>query len=96
MHTQTTRRWNSTPIAQRVERLNPLLREWASYFNQGPVSQIYRDIDNYTARRGRIWLRRRKGQWGTGYRQYSDQYVYTLLGLIHLLDISRNRPNAKV
>ncbi|EOU5226636.1 group II intron maturase-specific domain-containing protein [Escherichia coli] len=41
-------------MAQRVERLNPLLREWASYFNQGPVSQIYRDIDNYTARRGRI------------------------------------------
>ena len=28
-----------------------------------------------------------KGQWGTGYRQYPDQYLYEQLGLIRLLDI---------
>ncbi|TLV18384.1 group II intron reverse transcriptase/maturase, partial [Klebsiella indica] len=96
IHAQTTSRWNCTPIAERAERLNPLLRGWASYFNQGPVLQIYRDIDIYTARRVRIWLQRRKGQRGTGYRQYPDQYLYEQLGLIRLLDLPRNRPNAKV
>ena len=72
-----------------------MLRGWANYFNQGPVREIYRRLDDYTARRMRIWLRRRSGKRGTGYRQYSDQYLYEKLGLIRLLAIARGRSNAK-
>ena len=42
-----------------------------------------------------IWLRRRSGKRGTGYRQYPDQYLYEKLGLIRLLPPARDRSNAK-
>jgi RNA-directed DNA polymerase len=95
IHDETTNRWNATTPETRVEELNPILRGWANYFSQGPVKEIYRSIDDYTARRLRIWLRRRSGKRGTGYRQYSDQYLYEKLGLIRLLPFERGRSNAK-
>ena len=76
--------------------MNPLLRGWAGYFNQGPVQRIYRQIDNYVARRLRIWLMRKRGKKGTGYRQYSDQFLYEHLGLIRLLPPTFDRSNAKI
>jgi RNA-directed DNA polymerase len=96
IHDETTSRWHALPVVKRVEELNPVIRGWANYFNQGPVERIYRDIDNYTARRLRIWLRRRSGKRGTGYRQYADQYLYKTLGLIRLVPTARDRLNAKV
>jgi hypothetical protein len=95
VHDETTTRWHATTPEKRVEELNPMLRGWANYFDQGPVREIYRCLDDYTARRMRIWLRRRSGKRGTGYRQYSDQYLYEKLGLIRLLPIARGRSNAK-
>ena len=96
IHDETTSRWNALPIATRIDEINPVLRGWANYFSQGPVRHIYRDLDNYTARRLRLWLRRRSGKRGTGYRQYSDQYLYEELGLIRLVPSARDRSNAKV
>ena len=43
----------------------------------------------------RVWMRRRSGKRGTGYRQYSDQYLYDKLGLIRLMPSARDRSNAK-
>jgi len=68
----------------RIEHLNPLLRGWAGYFNQGPVGHSYRLIDDYVARRLRIWLMRRQGKRGTGYRPYPAEFLYETLGLIRL------------
>ena len=96
VHDATTRRSNTLDVDSRVERLNPLLRGWAGYFNQGPVANVYRQIDNYVARRLRIWLMRKRGKRGTGYRQYSDQYLYETLGLIRLVPLLADRSNAKV
>jgi len=96
IHDATTRQWNALDVQSRIDRLNPLLRGWAGYFSQGPVKQIYRTIDNYVARRLRIWLMRKRGKKGTGYRQYSDQFLYEHLGLIRLLPASVDRSNAKV
>jgi hypothetical protein len=79
-----------------VARLNSLLRGWAGYFNQGPVGKVYRTLDRYVDRRLRIWLMRKHGKRGTGYRQYPDQYLYETLGLIRLVSLLPNRSNAKV
>jgi group II intron reverse transcriptase/maturase len=84
IHDVTSRRWSALDVESRIENLNPLLRGWAGYFNQGPVARIYRHIDDYVARRLRIWLMRKHRRKGTGYRQYPDQYLYGRLGLIRL------------
>ena len=65
------RRGNPLDVQSRVERLNPLTRGWAEYFNQGPVKRIYERIDKYVSRRLRIWLMRKRGKRATGYRRYS-------------------------
>ena len=96
VHDATTSRWNALDVQTRIEHLNPLLRGWAEYFSQGPVGRTYRLIDKYVARRLRIWLVRRQGRRGTGYRQYSDQFLYETLGLIRLLPSRAAVPNAKV
>ncbi len=96
IHDATTSQWNVLEVQSRIERLNPMIRGWAGYFSQGPVSRIYRLIDDYTARRLRIWLMRRRGKRGTGYRQYSDQFLYETLGLIRLVPRGTDLANAKV
>jgi group II intron reverse transcriptase/maturase len=96
VHDATTARWNALDVESRVTELNPLLRGWAGYFSQGPVTRIYEDLDRYVARRLRVWLMRKRGKTGTGYRQYSDQFLYESLGLIRLRTLAANRSNAKV
>lgn len=96
IHDATTSQWNALDVQSRIDRLNPMIRGWAGYFNQGPVKRIYRFIDDYTARRVRIWLMRRQGKRGTGYRQYSEQFLYETLGLIRLLPRGGDLANAKV
>jgi len=73
-----------------------MLRGWANYFNQGPVTKIYRDLQGYTDRRLRIWLMRRSGKKGTGYRQYPDEYLYETLRLYQLPLKRTDLLNAKV
>ncbi|WP_392390574.1 MULTISPECIES: group II intron maturase-specific domain-containing protein [Nitrosomonas] len=73
----------------RIAELNLIIRGWANYFNQGPVSKIYRNIRDYTERRLRIWLMRKHGKRGTGYRQYPDEYLYDILRL-YRLPLARN------
>jgi RNA-directed DNA polymerase len=96
IHEATSSRWYTKSIESRIEELNPTIRGWAGYFNQGPVCKIYQDIQNYTERRLRIWLVRRQGKRGTGYRQYSNEYLYETLGLYRLPQSRADLLNAKV
>jgi len=89
IHDATSSRWNATSAASRVEELNPMLRGWAGYFKQGRVSKIYRSLQAYTERRLRIWLMRKRGKKGTGYRQYPNEYLYETLKL-HRLPLKRS------
>lgn len=96
VHDATSSRWYNKDVQSRIDELNPLLRGWAGYFNQGPVSSSYRLVQDYTRRRLRIWLMRKQGRKGTGYRQYSDQCLHEKWGLIRLTPPRMNLPNAKV
>ena len=42
--------------------LNPVLRGWGNYFSKGNPSQVFRDLDQYVARRLKRWMWRRGGQ----------------------------------
>lgn len=84
IHDETTPRWNLQSVEKRVDELNAVLRGWSGYFNQGRVIRAYRIVRRYTERRMRRWLMRRQKKRGTGYRQYSDEYLYETLGLYQL------------
>lgn len=40
IHVETSSHWNWQSPAERVEVLNPILRGWCGYFNQGPVAKV--------------------------------------------------------
>ena len=96
IHEETSSRWNWQFPMERVGVLNPILRGWCGYFNQGPVVQVYRAVRRYVERRFRKWLMRREQRGGTGYKQYPDGYLYEELGLFPIPTRREAAPNAKV
>lgn len=97
IHEETSRRWLTTSVEKRVAEINSILRGWCNYFDQGPVAAEYRKVRRYTERRFRRWLmmKHHKGR-GSGYRQYSDAYLYEGLGLYLPNAKSGGPPRAKV
>jgi group II intron reverse transcriptase/maturase len=81
IHEETSSWWGWQVPAARVRTLNPILRGWCAYFDQGPVMRAYHVIRTYTERRFRRWLMRRQQKHGTGYKQFPDRYLYETLGL---------------
>lgn len=93
---ETSTRWITTSAEKRVEELNPILRGWCGYFDQGPVYRPYKLVKRYTERRLRRWLMKKHKRRGTGYRQYPDDFLYVKLGLFdpHAHRVSRARAKA--
>lgn len=84
IHDETSRRWLEKPVESRIKELNPIIRGWANYFNQGPVLPCYKIITKYTERRIRRFLAKKHKISGTGYKQFSESYLYEKLGLFKL------------
>jgi RNA-directed DNA polymerase len=95
IHEETTGQWHASEPEARTAVINQKLRGWAGYFDQGPVLKEYRAVQNYTERRLRRWLMRRRQKRGTGYRQYPDEFLYGKLGLIRLASSRADLSNAK-
>jgi RNA-directed DNA polymerase len=95
IHDATTPHKHAESPALRVGAINRLVRGWAAYFNQGPVIPVYKIVRWYVERRLQRWLARRSGQAGTGYRQYSEEYLYKTLGLYALPLRRADLPSAK-
>jgi group II intron reverse transcriptase/maturase len=88
----TSRRFLTTEAADRVERLNRLLRGWSNYFCLGPVSKAYRNVDRHVRHRLRRWLRLKHKVQGQGTARFPDQYLHQTLGLIQLEARTRSFP----
>lgn len=94
IHEETSCQWNWQTVEKRVSEINPILRGWCQYFNQGPVQQAYDLVRRYTERRLRRWMMRREQRRGTGYKRYPDSHLYDTLGLFRPPE-HRSTPNAK-
>lgn len=96
IHDETSRRWLLTTAEMRVVEINRILQGWCGYFNQGPVLASYRTLRRYTEKRLRRWLAN-KNKLGdtTGYRQYSDEFLYEKLGLYKIAQVMADVPRAK-
>ncbi len=84
IHVLTAEAMTWQEITALVDKLNRTLRGWANYYQVGTVSYAYRAIDSYTTMRLRRWLRNKHKVRCSGYRYYSDSYLYETLGLVRL------------
>jgi RNA-directed DNA polymerase len=75
---------NVAPWEEVRDRLNHLLRGWATYFSYGTRLMAYRAADNHVYATVRGFLTRRHKVPSRGTRQFSDQLVFGRLGVLRL------------
>jgi RNA-directed DNA polymerase len=83
-------RSNVAPWAEIVMLLNRKLRGWANYFSYGTTWQSYWAADWYVCDRVRGFLQRRHKVPTRGTRRFSDQYIYSRLGVVSLRTLRRS------
>lgn len=73
----------ATPAKTIVSRLNGALAGWANYFRVGNASRAFSEVRDYTEMKVRTLLTRRKRQRkrSVGWRRWSNEYLYDVVGL---------------
>ena len=77
------RRGGATPVKVLVERINAVLAGWVNYFRVGNSSRAFSEVHNYLEMKIRTLLTRRKRRQkcSVGWRRWSNEYLYEVLGL---------------
>jgi group II intron reverse transcriptase/maturase len=77
------RHGGSTPMPKVVEQINASLAGWVQYFRVGNSSRAFSEVRDYTEMKVRNLLTRRKRRRKTsiGWRRWSNEYLYGVLGL---------------
>jgi len=77
------RRGGATPIPKLVTQINATLAGWVHYFRVGNASRAFSEVHEYVEMKVRTLLTRRKRRTKTsiGWRRWSNEYLYDVLGL---------------
>ena len=80
---ETLRRGGTTPLKELIARLNTVLQGWVQYFRVGNASRAFSEIREYVEMKVRSLLTRRKRRRkrSVGWRRWSNEYLYDVLGL---------------
>jgi len=73
----------ATPLKTLVGQINRLLAGWVQYFRVGNASRAFSEIRDYVEMKVRTLLTRRKRRRkrSAGWRRWSNEYLYGVLGL---------------
>jgi group II intron reverse transcriptase/maturase len=73
----------ATPATELVERINATLAGWVNYFRVGNASRAFSEVRDYVEMKIRTLLTRRKRRRksSVGWRRWSNEYLYDVLGL---------------
>ena len=73
----------AVPAADTVKRINATLAGWVDYFRVGNSSRAFSEVRDYVEMKVRTLLTRRKRRRKTsvGWRRWSNEYLYDVLGL---------------
>src|SRR5487761_561671 len=73
----------TTPMTELVKQINATLGGWVNYFRVGNASRAFSEVHNYAEMKVRTLLTRRKRRRKTsiGWRRWSNEYLYDVLGL---------------
>ncbi len=71
------------PAKEIVERINATLAGWVNYFRVGNTSRAFSEVRDYVEMKVRTLLTRRKRRRkrSIGWRRWSNEYLYDVLGL---------------
>jgi group II intron reverse transcriptase/maturase len=77
------RHGGATPIKELIQRINTVLAGWVEYFRVGNSSRAFSEVRDYLEMKIRTLLTRRKCRQkrGMGWRRWSNEYLYGVLGL---------------
>jgi RNA-directed DNA polymerase len=75
------RRYQSQPVERVVERINPILRGWVSYFRIGHSSRTFGYVRYWVEKKIRRHLMRARMREGFGWDRWSREWLYQALGL---------------
>jgi RNA-directed DNA polymerase len=77
------RRAGATPLKDVVARINRVLAGWVNYFRWGNSSRAFSEVRDYVEMKVRTLLTRRKRRRkrSIGWRRWSNEYLYGVLGL---------------
>jgi group II intron reverse transcriptase/maturase len=77
------RRGGATPLKELIAQLNSVLSGWVQYFRVGNASRAFSEIREYVEMKVRTLLTRRKRRRkrSVGWRRWSNEYLYGVLGL---------------
>jgi len=77
------RRGGATPIPKLVAQINATLAGWVNYFRVGNASRAFSEVHEYVEMKVRTLLtrRRRRTKTSIGWRRWSNEYLYVVLGL---------------
>ena len=73
----------ATPAKEVVSKINRVLRGWVNYFRIGNSSRAFSEVRDYVEMKIRTLLTRRKRRQkrSIGWRRWSNEYLYGVLGL---------------
>ena len=66
-----------------IKELNPVIRGWVNYYKIGNSSKKFGKIKDYTGKRVRKYMRKKRQRCGYGYKEYPTSYLYGQLGLFN-------------
>jgi RNA-directed DNA polymerase len=77
------RKGGATPMPKMVKQINASLAGWVNYFRVGHSSRAFGEVRDYTEMKVRNLLTRRKRRRKSsiGWRRWSNEYLYGVLGL---------------
>jgi len=77
------RQGGAMPLPKMIEQINASLAGWVTYFRVGNSSRAFSEVRDYTEMKVRNLLTRRKRRKKTsiGWRRWSNEYLYGVLGL---------------
>lgn len=77
------RRYASQPVRGVIELITPILRGWVNYFAVGNSSRCFSFIKDWVEKKIRRHMMRARNRKGFGWKRWSKQWLYSVLGLFN-------------
>jgi RNA-directed DNA polymerase len=90
------RRNKSQRVGRVIELINPILRGWVNYFAVGHSSRCFAFIEDWVEKKIRRHMMRAKKRKGFGWKRWSREWLYDVLGLFSDYRVRYYAPVPKV